>query len=156
MTLLSRAGAGIMVISVALVGCASVKAKMNPDEAIAARQKLMKEQGAAMRSISDKMKAGQVQAVVADAKILEDTSKKITALFPEGSVNPATSRAKPEIWQKWSEFEDNAKKLNSQVKMLEDTAKTGNAEATGKMVADIGRATCGGCHNSFRGPEIKK
>jgi cytochrome c556 len=153
-TLATRAG--IVVLSVAVIGCASMKAKANPDEAIAARQELMKKQGAAMRSMSDKMKAGQVQAVAEDARTLEDTSKKITALFPEGSVNPATSRAKPEIWQKWPEFEGHAKKLHSQAKMLEDTAKTGNADATGKMVADIGRNTCGGCHTSFRGPEIKK
>ena len=153
MTLATRAG--IVVLSVAILGCASMRAK-NPDEAIAARQELMKKQGAAMTSISNKMKAGQVQAVAEDARILEDTSKKITALFPEGSVNPATSRAKPEIWQKWPEFEGHTKKLSSQAKLLEDTAKTGNAEATGKMVADIGRGTCGGCHTSFRGPEIKK
>jgi cytochrome c556 len=152
----SRTVVVVLSLGVAAVGCASMKAKMNPDEAIAARQKLMKEQGAAMRSISDKMKAGQVQAVASDAKILEDTAKKITALFPEGSVNPATSRAKPEIWQRWSEFEGHAKKLNSEAKMLADTARTGNAEVTGKMVADIGRGTCGGCHTPFRGPEIKK
>ena len=156
MTLLSRTVVVVLSLGVAGVGCASMKAKMNPDEAIAARQKLMKEQGAAMRSISDKMKAGQVQAVASDAKILEDTSKKITALFPEGSVNPATSRAKPEIWQKWSEFEGFAKKLNTEAKTLADTARTGNADVTGKMVADIGRGTCGGCHTPFRGPEIKK
>ena len=156
MTLLSRTVVVVVSLGVAVAGCASMRAKMNPDEAIAARQKLMKEQGAAMRSISDKMKAGQVQAVESDAKTLEDTSKKITALFPEGSVNPATSRAKPEIWQKWSEFEGYTKKLNTEAKTLADTAKTGNAEATGKMVADIGRNTCGGCHTAFRGPEIKK
>ena len=39
---------------------------------------------------------------------------------------------------------------------LEKTAKSGNAEATSKLVADIGRQTCGGCHTAFRGPEIKK
>jgi cytochrome c556 len=155
MTLLSRTVVVVLSLAVAVVGCATFK-KRTPEEAIAARQELMKQQGAAMRSISDKMKAGQVQAVASDAKILEDTSKKITELFPEGSVNPATSRAKPEIWQKWSEFEGHAKKLNTQAKLLADTAKTGNADATGKMVADIGRGTCGGCHTPFRGPEIKK
>src|SRR5687767_13407674 len=155
MTLLSRAVVVVLSLSVAVVGCATFK-KMTPEEAIAARQELMKKQGAAMRSISDKLKAGQVQAVAADAAILQDTSKKIPKLFPEGSLNPATSRAKPEIWQRWPEFEGNAKKLNSQAKMLADTAKTGNADATGKMVADIGRGTCGGCHTPFRGPEIKK
>jgi cytochrome c556 len=154
MTLLSRTLVVVVSLGVA-VGCATFK-KMAPDEAIAARQDLMKKQGAAMRSISDKLKAGQVQAVAADAAILKDTSKKIPDLFPEGSVNPATSRAKPEIWQKRSEFEGYAKKLHEQAEQLETTAKSGNADATGKLVADVGRATCGGCHTAFRGPEIKK
>src|SRR5688572_7769224 len=155
MTLLSRTVVVVLSLSVAVVGCATFK-KMTPDEAIAARQDLMKKQGAAMRSISDKLKAGQVQAVAADAAILKDTSKKIPDLFPEGSVNSATSRAKPEIWQKRSEFEGYAKKLHEQAEQLETTAKSGNADATGKLVADVGRATCGGCHTAFRGPEIKK
>ena len=48
----------------AVAGCASMEApKMSAADAIAARQKLMKDQGAAMRSIQDKLKAGQVQAV---------------------------------------------------------------------------------------------
>jgi len=155
MTLLSRTVVVVLSLGVAAGGCATVK-KMTPDEAIAARQELMKKQGAAMRSISDKLKAGQVQAVAADAAILQDTSKQIPKLFPEGSVNPATSRAKPEIWQKWAEFEKYGKTLHNQGDMLEKTAKSGNAEATSKLVADIGRQTCGGCHTAFRGPEIKK
>jgi cytochrome c556 len=145
----------VVVLSVTVVGCATFK-KLSPDEAIAARQELMKKQGAAMRSITEKLKTGQVQAVAADASILEDTSKKITKLFPEGSLNPATSRAKPEIWQKWPEFEKYAKTLHEQADALEKTAKSGNADATSKLVADIGRQTCGGCHTAFRGPEIKK
>lgn len=153
MTLLFRTV--VVVLSVAVVGCATFK-KMTPDEAIAARQQLMKEQGAAMRSIADKLKAGQVQAVAADAEKLEATSKRIAKLFPEGSLNPATSRAKPEIWQKWTEFEGRAKTLHSQADTLEKTAKSGNADATSKLVADMGRQTCGGCHTAFRGPEIKK
>lgn len=155
MTLLSRTVVVVVSLSVAAGGCATFK-KMTPDEAIAARQELMKKQGAAMRSISDKLKAGQVQAVAADASILEDTARKIVKLFPEGSVNPATSRAKPEIWQKWPEFEKYSKTLNEQAETLEKTAKSGNADATSKLVADIGRQSCGGCHTAFRGPEIKK
>ena len=155
MTLLSRTVVVVFSLSVAVAGCATFK-KMSPDEAIAARQELMKKQGAAMRSISDKLKAGQVQAVAADATTLQDTSKQIPKLFPEGSVNPATSRAKPEIWQKWPEFEKHGKTLHDQADTLEKTAKSGNAEATSKLVADIGRQTCGGCHTAFRGPEIKK
>ena len=77
-------------------------------------------------------------------------------MFPEGSVNPATSRAKPEIWQKWPEFEGYAKSLDAKATQLAATARTGNAQTTGAAVADLGKTTCGACHNAFRGPEIKK
>jgi cytochrome c556 len=139
-----------------LAACATTTAKMAPDDAIAARQKLMKEQGAAMRAIGDKVKANQVQGAVADAEKLIETSNRIPALFPEGSLNPATSRAKPEIWQKWSEFEGYTKKLNGQATQLIAAARSGNTQATGAAASDIGRNTCNGCHDAFRGPEIKK
>ena len=150
--------AGVVVVAVAAVaGCAKLgMGKMNPDEAITQRQALMKEQGAAMQSISNKLKAGQIQAIAADADKLQETSKRIPKLFPEGSVNANTSRAKPEIWQKRSEFEGYAKSLNTKAGELEATAKTGNAQATQTMVADLGKTTCGACHTAFRGPEIKK
>jgi cytochrome c556 len=150
--------AGVVVVAVvAVTGCAKLGMKrMTADEAIAERQELMKKQGAALRSVGEKLKAGQVQAVAADAETLESTSKRITKLFPEGSVNPNTSRAKPEIWQKWSEFEGYAQSLHTKAKQLEDTAKTGNAQATQTMAAELGKTTCGACHTAFRGPEIKK
>jgi cytochrome c556 len=145
--------------SLVAAGCASgggMGKKMSADEAIAARQKLMKEQGAAMKAISDAAKAGQTQAIPAEAQKLVTTSRQIPALFPQGSVNPATSRAKPEIWQKWADFEGNAKTLESKATQLAATAQSGNAAATNAAVADLGKTTCGACHNAFRGPEIKK
>jgi cytochrome c556 len=150
--------AGVIVVAVtAVAGCAKLgMGRMSADEAITERQALMKEQGAAMRSISDKLKAGQVQSIVPDVEKLQSTSKRITKLFPENSVNPNTSRAKPEIWQKWSEFEGHAKSLETKAKQLEATAKTGNAQATQTMAAELGKTTCGACHTAFRGPEIKK
>jgi cytochrome c556 len=145
----------VLAGAVVLAACATAT-RMSADESIAARQKLMKEQGAAARSISDKLKAGQVQAVAVDAEKLVETSKRIPSLFPEGSLNPQTSRAKPEIWQKRSEFEGNAKRLQEKATQLAATARTGNAQATSAAVADLGRTTCTACHNEFRGPEIKK
>ncbi len=145
----------VLASAVMLAACATAT-RMSADEAIPARQKLMKEQGAAMRSISDKLKAGQVQAAAADAEKLVETSKRIPALFPEASLNPQTSRAKPEIWQKWSEFEGNTKTLASKGAQLAATARTGNAQATSAAVGDLGRTTCTACHDAFRGPEIKK
>lgn len=147
-----------VVVGSALVvlGCATGGAMMSTADAIDARQALMKEQGKAMQSIGGKVKGGQIQAVASDAEKLVETSKKIASLFPQGSLDPKTSRAKPEIWQKWSEFEGNAKRLEAKATQLAATARTGNAEATRTAVADLGKTTCGACHNAFRGPEIKK
>lgn len=147
--------------SLIAAGCASggggeMAKKMSADEAIAARQKLMKDQGAAMRAIGAAVKAGQTQAVSAEAKKLAATARQIPPLFPQGSVNPATSRAKPEIWQKWADFEGYARSLESKATQLAATAQGGNAAATGTGAADLGKTTCGACHNAFRGPEIKK
>jgi cytochrome c556 len=144
------------LVALTVVACATGQATMKPADAIAARQKLMKEQGAAMKSISDKAKAGQFQAIGPDAQKLVETSKQIPSLFPEGSLDPATSRAKPEIWQKWSQFTGNATTLESKATQLVATSQTGNAAATSAAIADLGKTTCSACHDAFRGPEIKK
>ena len=157
MTLTFRSGA-VVVVATALVvvACASGRqSSMSSADAIAARQQLMKDQGAAMRSISQKGKAGQVAEIAVDAETLAKTSSQIPGLFPPGSVDPQKSRAKPEIWQKRAEFDGYAKTLNTKATQLAATARTGNASATTAAVADLSRTTCTACHDAFRGPEIK-
>jgi len=142
------------LVSVVAVGCASMQAqpKMTAEEAIAARQKLMKGQGEAWKNIQDKTKAGDVAGVVPEAQKLVESSDHITPLFPEGSLGPTKTAAKPEIWQKWPEFEAAAKNLKTQSEKLRDTAKTGDAAATQAAVQTFGRQACGSCHTPFRVP----
>lgn len=151
-------GSAVLVVgALVVVGCATGgPSGRSGAEAIAARQQLMKEQGAAMRAMRDNVKAGQIQAVAPEAEKLAQTAKRIPALFPEGSLDPATSRAKPEIWQQWSEFEGYARSLESKAAQLAATARAGDGAATNAAIADLGKTTCGACHNAFRGPEIKK
>jgi len=144
------------VVALAVAGSAIGQSTMSATDSIAARQKLMKEQGATLKSINEKAKAGQAQAIGPDAEKLVETSKRIPSLFPPGSLDPSTSRAKPEIWQKWSEFEGNAKNLESKATQLAATSGTGNAETTNAAITDLGKTTCTVCHDAFRGPEIKK
>jgi cytochrome c556 len=149
--------AGVLVVSTTVVvGCAKMKSMVGMGDPIVERQQLMKEQGAAMKSIQDRLKAGQHQAIGPDAEKLVATSKRIPSLFPEGSLNPNISRAKPEIWQKWPEFQANAKTLEAKATALAALSKTGTAEATSAAAVDLGKTTCTRCHDSFRGPEIKK
>jgi cytochrome c556 len=146
----------VVVGGLALVvaaGCASMGGKkMTAEEAIDARKALMKEQGAAWKNVQDKTKAGQITALVPDAEKLVSTSKEIPKLFPEGSLDPQKSNAKPEIWQKRAEFDAAAKNLETWSVKLRDTAKTGNAEQTQAVVKDFGRQACGTCHQPFRVP----
>jgi cytochrome c556 len=146
--------AAAALVPVLAVGCSSMRSekKMTAEEAIAARQKLMKAQGEAWKSIQDKTKAGDIAGVAPDAQKLVDTSAQIPALFPEGSLGPTKTAAKPEIWQKWPEFEAAAKNLKTQSEKLRDTAKTGDAAATQAVVQTFGRQACGTCHTPFRVP----
>ena len=146
----------VVVGGLALVvaaGCASMgEKKMTAAEAIDTRQQLMKEQGKAWKNIQDNAKAGQIAAIVPDAQKLVSTSKEIPNLFPEGSLNPEKSAAKPEIWQRKAEFNAAAKNLETLAMKLRDTAQTGNAEQTQAVVKDFGRQACGNCHQPFRVP----
>lgn len=145
--------ATVVTVGLAALGMASyATAQMSADSAIEARKKLMKEQGAAWKNIQDKAKAGQVKDLVPDAEKLATTSKEIPTLFPEGSLNPEKSAAKPEIWQKRAEFDAAAKNLESWSMKLRDSAAANNAEQTQAIVKDFGRQACGSCHQPFRVP----
>ena len=139
-----------------VTGCASgdgmMAKKMTAEEAIAARKQLMKDQGAAWKNIQDKAKAGQFQALTPDAEKLASTAKQIPALFPEGSLNPEKSAAKPEIWQRKAEFDGAAKNLETWSVKLRDASKANDAGATEAIVKDFGRQACGSCHQPFRVP----
>jgi cytochrome c556 len=139
-----------------LAGCASGDKKMaGSGDPIADRQKLMKKNGAAMQDITTKLKAGSLEGVAANADTLTSNAQQIPALFPAGSTSP-TSRAKPEIWQKRSEFDGYAKNLETQSKKVAGLARANDLAGTQAAVTEMGRTTCGACHNAFRGPEIKK
>src|SRR4029453_2870623 len=132
--------ATLMVTSLAVVGVtALVSAQMSATDSIEKRKALMKEQGAAWRNIQDKTKAGQITALVPDAEKLVVTSTQIVALFPEGSLDPDKSAAKPEIWQKKGDFDAAAKNLETLSIKLKDTAATGNAGQTQALVKDFAR-----------------
>jgi len=137
---------------VALTGCATTQGMMGAMDPITDRQRLMKNVGANWGDIQNKVKAGNIEGIAVNAEALALHSMRIASLFPEGTLNPAKSAAKPEIWQKRPEFEAAAKNLMTRAEQLRDTAKSKNAAATQAMVKDFGRLACGACHTPFRVP----
>ena len=151
-----RLGASVIVIGgLAIgiaVGCAGRSmSKADSGDVVAKRQRLMKLQGASWADIQAKAKAGNIDAIAVNAETLAMTAPQITALFPEGSLTDK-SKAKPDVWQKWPEFQAAAKNLETQAEKLRDASRAKNAELTQSIVKDFGKDGCGTCHTPFRQP----
>ena len=133
-------------------GCASKgMSKTGSGDVVADRQRLMKLQGASWADIQAKAKAGNIEGIAVNAETLAMTSQQIPGLFPEGS-GTEKSKAKPDVWQKWPEFERAAKNLEVQAEKLRDASKAKNEQLTQDLVKDFGRNACGTCHTPFRQP----
>jgi len=94
------------LVALAAVGCATAPKTpmMGTGDPVADRQRLMKNVGANWADIQAKVKAGAPETVAVNAEALSLHAQRIPTLFPEGSLTDK-SKAKPEIWQKWPEFE---------------------------------------------------
>jgi cytochrome c556 len=138
-----------------LAGCASKSmSKMGSGDVVADRQRLMKSVGANWADIQAKAKAGNIEGIAVNAENLALYAPHIPMYFPEGS-GTEKSKAKPEIWQKWPEFQAAAKNLETQSEKLRDAAKAKNEQATQDIVKDFGRNACGTCHTPFRVPPAR-
>ena len=89
-----------------------------------------------------------------NAETLALTARQIPALFPEGSLTDK-SKAKPEVWQKWAEFERDAKNMQTEAEKLRDASRAKNAQLTQDIVKEFGKNACGTCHTPFRQPPPK-
>jgi cytochrome c556 len=139
-----------VLAAVIAAGCAT-KPKMGSGDIVADRQRLMKLNGASWADVQAKAKAGQIEAIAVNAETMALNSMHIPSMFPEGSLTDK-SKAKPEIWQKWAEFEKAAKNMETEAEKLRDAAKAKNADLTQAIVKDFGRNACGTCHTPFRVP----
>ncbi len=138
-----------------VAGCAGAggqsMSKIGSGDVVADRQRLMKLNGGSWQDAQAKGKAGNIEAIAVNAETMALNARHIAALFPEGSRTDK-SNAKPEIWQKWAEFENAAKNMESWANRLRDTARTKDAQATEAIMKDFGRQACGTCHTPFRVP----
>jgi cytochrome c556 len=115
------------------------------------RQRLGRVQQEQLGEIQSKFSAGNIAAIAVNAEVIAITAMQIPSLFPEGSLSEK-SRAKPEIWQRWSEFEASAKNLTIWSERLRDAAKAKDDRAVAGIVKDFGRVGCDACHTLFRRP----
>ena len=150
-----RLTASVMVTASLVIaigaGCAGKSMKTGSGDVVADRQRVMKLQGASWADIQAKAKAGNIEGIAVNAETIALLAPQIPAMFPEGSLTDK-SKAKPEVWQKWAEFEAASKNLETQAAKLRDAARAKNEQLTQDIVKDFGRQACGTCHQPFRVP----
>src|SRR5256886_9172747 len=141
------------LVALALVSSATGQSttKLWTGDPVADRQRLMKLNGASWADAQAQLKAGNAEAVAANAETMALTSVLVPGLFPEGSLTDK-SKAKPEIWQKWPEFAAAAKNLENRSATLRDQAVAKDGAAAAAAAATFGREACGTCHTPFRVP----
>jgi cytochrome c556 len=151
-----RASVVVGTLAALLLGLATSQAQMTAKpgsgDPVADRQRLMKLNGASWKDVQDKVKAGQIEAVAVNAETMAINAKHIPSLFPEGSMTDK-SKAKPEIWQKFSEFEAASKNFETKSEELREAARAKDQAKVEALVKDFGRQACGTCHQPFRQPQ---
>jgi cytochrome c556 len=141
---------GLIILALVSIAAAQATSPMGGDP-VAARQRLMKLVGANWADIQAKVKAGNPDAVAVNAETLAVMATHIPSMFPPGSATDV-SNAKPEIWEKWADFQANAKNLESMSEKLRDAARAKDGPAVDAMVKEFGQKACGVCHTPFRKP----
>ena len=141
----------LVAVTTLLVAVLTTAQPKSPAEVVEERQQVMKQNGDAWKNIQDNAKTENWAVVAANAEIISKNAAKIPSLFPEGSLTDK-SKAKPEIWQKWPEFESTAMKMEAEAARLQSTAAAGNGQGSQDIIKDFGRNACGACHTPFRVP----
>ena len=142
----------VSLTALVVTGCATgSKMSVGSGDVVADRQRLMKLNGGSWQDAQAKIKAVNIEGVAVNAETIAINAQHIPMLFPEGSRTDK-SNAKPEIWQKRSEFDAAAKNLQVWAERLRDTARAKDTAATENIAKDFGRQACGTCHTPFRVP----
>ena len=137
--------AGLLAVgAVATTAQDAFVAPATPEEAVAARKALMREDGGLMRSLNGLSGA---EAVAALNTILTNYSH-IPDLFPEGSI-VGDSKALPAIWENWDAFTAIVETGKTAATEAIAAAESGDATAYATALGALG-ATCGACHQQFR------
>ena len=126
-------------------------------KAIDARRGLMKNIGKNMKVVVGFVKKGKGTAsdVAKSARIIASNIAEFPNHYPRGTAQgtaAGNTRAKVDIWTRWTSFTGAAAKATDIALKLATAADTSDKDALGATMGGLGKS-CGGCHKSFRGPK---
>lgn len=145
---------GAALVAAVIAGAAVAAA--TPAEVIHARQAGYKQLGGAFKGLNDQLNASSPDKaqIAALARRVNELAPQIAGWFPKGTGPEAgvKTRAKAEIWQRYGEFQADAKALAAETARLQTVAAGGDIDAIKAQVKVVG-GRCGACHTPFRAKE---
>jgi cytochrome c556 len=144
------------MLAVACAGSASgtTPAPQTPQQIVDSRVEGMKKFGGTLKATSQAATPAEAKAKIGEAIAF---SESIVSRFPKGTgigdAGVAKSRALQDIWTKPDAFKASADAMTTTLKNVEAALATGDKAKVEAAFAQVGKS-CGGCHNTFRGPEV--
>ena len=144
----------------ALVAGASVHAQVKPEDAIRARQSIMRVVGLNFGPLAgmaqDKVPFNKETFAVNAARLESVWAMNATRFFVPGSDKPVAGAktasftdVKPEIWSQPDKFKSAAEKMGVEIGKVAAAAKGGDEKAM-KAAVDEAAKACKVCHDDFR------
>lgn len=144
-TISAMAIAGLLALgAVATVAQDAFTPPATPEEAVAMRKALMREDGGLIRTLNGLSGAEAAAAL----NIVLTNYTHIPAVFPEGSI-VGDSDALPAIWENWETFTGIVESGKAAATEAIAAAEAGDATAYATALRALG-GTCGQCHQQFR------
>ncbi|MCL2656663.1 MAG: cytochrome c [Betaproteobacteria bacterium] len=142
-----------LVTLAAVVTASSVFAQAKPEEAaIKYRQAaftVMAKHFGSLGAMANGKAPFDAKVAAADADVLAAVHGLPFTAFGPGTDKGANTKAKPQVWQKTADFNNDADKMRAEMPKLIAAARSGNFDQL-KAAFDPTAKTCKSCHDSFK------
>ena len=143
--------------AVALIGSGIVgimQATAAPADSVKYRQAVMRGVGASMGNISAILKgdvAHGANHIRANAEAMQQYAGLTRDAFRENTGATGPTKAKPNTWTAWADFETKSRNFEAEVNKLVELSRgpSPNIVAIGDQMKALG-GTCGACHREYR------
>ena len=134
------------VTGLAVAGVANAEG-YDPIETRQAGQDLVSADFAGIRAVVNAK--GDVKSVANPAKAIARWIRQFPTQFPKGSEQGHNTRARPDIWTNFADFQQRANDLADAADKLAQLADAGDAAGVVAQIKVVGEA-CAACHRSYR------
>ena len=140
----------VAALSTAVLAANAQAPQMKPEDVVKQRRSAYAVIGynfASLAAMAQEKKPYSKEEAARNANLVATLADYPKGFFAEGTHGVADSKAKPEIWQKRSDFDSKMDKMIFEAHKLPQAA--GDLATLKKQVADTG-AACKACHDDYR------